>query len=56
MPFGGLLLVAGRAADLFGRKRMLAGGLGLLCVASLVAGLAVSPAMMIAGQGVASRE
>jgi len=38
LPFGGFLLVAGRAADLFGRKRMLVSGLTLLCVASLVAG------------------
>ena len=57
LPFGGLLLVAGRAADLFGRKRMLVAGLALLCAASLVAGLAATPAMLVAArvaQGVAS--
>ena len=57
LPFGGFLLVAGRAADLFGRKRMLVSGLTLLCVASLVAGVATAPWMLLLGraaQGVAS--
>lgn len=57
LPFGGLLLIAGRAADLFGRKRILVWGLGLFSVASLVAGFALAPWMLVAGraaQGVAS--
>ncbi len=57
LPFGGFLLVTGRAADLFGRKKVLVAGLGLLCAASLAAGLAVTPGMLIAaraGQGIAS--
>lgn len=57
LPAGGLLLVCGRAADLFGRKRILVAGLVLLCVSSLVAGFALAPWMLVvmrAAQGVAS--
>ncbi len=55
--FGGFLLVGGRAGDLFGRKRMFVGGLVLFTAASLVAGLANSPLMLIiarASQGLAA--
>lgn len=57
LPFGGLLLIGGRAADLFGRKRILVWGLALFSAASLVAGFALAPWMLVAGragQGVAS--
>jgi EmrB/QacA subfamily drug resistance transporter len=45
--FGGFLLLAGRAADLYGRRRLFAGGLALFTVASLACGLASSPAMLV---------
>lgn len=46
----GLLLTAGSAADRYGRKRMLAAGLALFGVGSLVAGLADSTAQLIAAR------
>lgn len=53
---GGLLLVGGRLADLLGRRRMFIIGAALFAVASLTAGLAFSPAVLIVArfaQGVA---
>ncbi|MEU0155484.1 MFS transporter [Micromonospora fulviviridis] len=43
----GFTLFFGRIADLVGRKRIFLGSLGLLGVASLVGGLATSPALLI---------
>ncbi|MEU5083298.1 MULTISPECIES: MFS transporter [Streptomyces] len=40
IPFGGLLLLAGRFGDLFGRKRVFVTGLVVFTVASLLCGLA----------------
>lgn len=40
LTFGGFLLLGGRAADLFGRRRVFIAGLGLFILASLVGGLA----------------
>jgi len=40
LTFGGFLLLGGRAADLFGRRRVFMAGLGLFSLASLVGGLA----------------
>ncbi|MEU5164146.1 MFS transporter [Streptomyces sp. NPDC020875] len=40
IAFAGLMLLGGRAADLFGRKRMFLVGLGLFTAASLAGGLA----------------
>src|SRR6201993_1628794 len=40
LTFAGFLLLGGRAADLFGRKRVFIGGLGLFSLASLAGGLA----------------
>lgn len=40
LTFAGFLLLAGRAADLFGRRRLLLVGLGLFSLASLLDGLA----------------
>jgi EmrB/QacA subfamily drug resistance transporter len=46
--FGGFLLLGGRAADLFGRKRLFLAGVALFSVASLLNGLATSQGMLIA--------
>ena len=40
LTFAGFLLLGGRAADLFGRRRVYMAGLGLFTVASVVGGLA----------------
>jgi EmrB/QacA subfamily drug resistance transporter len=44
---GGLVLVGGRASDLFGRRRMFLAGLSVFTAASLVSGLAPSPGILI---------
>ncbi|GAA3438528.1 DHA2 family efflux MFS transporter permease subunit [Kutzneria kofuensis] len=48
--FGGLLLLGGRAADLFGRKRVFLAGLGVFTLFSLLGGLALSGPMLIAAR------
>lgn len=50
LAFAGFLLLGGRAADLFGRRRMFLVGLGLFGVASLVGGLADSPGLLLAAR------
>ena len=55
LTFGGLMLLGGRLADLFGRRRMLLIGIAVVGAGSLVGGLAGSSEMFIAarlGQGV----
>ena len=52
VTLGGFLLLGGRAADLFGRRRVLVGGLVLFAAASLGAGLAGSLAQLIACRAV----
>ena len=47
LAFGGLLLLGGRLADLFGRRRMFIGGLALFGSASLAGGLSSSIDMLI---------
>lgn len=57
LAFGGLLLLAGRLGDLIGRKRMFLGGTVLFVAASMLAGAATTPAMLVAArfaQGVGS--
>ena len=57
IAFGSLLLLAGRLGDLIGRKRMFLLGTGLFTAASLLAGAAASPEVLIAArflQGVGS--
>ncbi|HEX5194829.1 MAG TPA: MFS transporter [Solirubrobacteraceae bacterium] len=44
---GGLVLAGGRAADLFGRRRMFLAGLTLFTLASLICALSQSAAMLI---------
>ncbi|MFJ8110094.1 MFS transporter [Streptomyces sp. NPDC096132] len=46
----GLLLTAGSAADRYGRKKLLAAGLALFGVGSVVAGLATTSAQLIAAR------
>jgi EmrB/QacA subfamily drug resistance transporter len=50
LVFGGLLLLGGRAADLFGRKRLFLAGVAVFSIASLINGLATSSTMLIAGR------
>jgi EmrB/QacA subfamily drug resistance transporter len=45
--FGGVLLLGGRLADLFGRRRLFMGGLALFAVTSLLCGLAWSEGSLI---------
>lgn len=52
LPFGGLLLLAGRLGDIWGRRRVLQAGLGIFTLASLAAGLATSSTMLIASRAV----
>ena len=47
---GGLLLLGGRAADLFGRRRTFLSGLAVFTSASLASGLAGSPEVLIASR------
>jgi EmrB/QacA subfamily drug resistance transporter len=49
---GGLLLVGGRAADIFGRRRVFLIGLVIFTLSSLTAGLADSGGMLIAARAV----
>src|SRR3989440_4239897 len=50
LVFGGFLLLGGRLADLFGRRRMFMGGLVLFSLASLLGGLAQSSTWLIAAR------
>jgi EmrB/QacA subfamily drug resistance transporter len=47
LTFAGFLLLGGRAADLFGRRRMFLAGLGMFTAASFVGGLAQSQSMLL---------
>jgi EmrB/QacA subfamily drug resistance transporter len=47
---GGLLLLGGRATDLFGRRRVFLAGLTIFTLASLASGLAPSPEALIAAR------
>jgi len=49
--FGGFLLLGGRAADLFGRKRLFLAGVAIFSFASLLNGLAESSGMLVAARG-----
>src|SRR5579863_9037353 len=47
---GGLLLLGGRLADLFGRRRLFLLGVGLFAVASATSAAAASPGMLVASR------
>jgi EmrB/QacA subfamily drug resistance transporter len=50
IPFGGLLLLAGRLGDLVGRRRMFATGLAVFTAASVLCGVATGQATLIAAR------
>ncbi|HVC67679.1 MAG TPA: MFS transporter [Acidimicrobiales bacterium] len=50
LTFGGLLLLGGRLADLFGRRRIFLVGLGLFTAASLLGGFAADQTTLIAAR------
>ncbi|MGN9839706.1 MFS transporter [Nonomuraea sp. H19] len=52
LTFGGFQLVAGRAADLLGRRRMFQAGIALFTVGSLVCGFAPDAGTLLAGRAV----
>ena len=52
LVFAGFLLLGGRLADLYGRKRIFVLGLALFSAASLVGGLASTPGMLVAARAV----
>ncbi|TXS29498.1 DHA2 family efflux MFS transporter permease subunit [Streptomyces sp. ms191] len=52
IAFAGFMLLGGRAADLFGRKRMFLLGLGLFTAASVAGGLAQEGWQLVAGRAV----
>lgn len=50
LTFGGLLLLGGKAADRYGRRRLVLFGLGLFGLASLVGGFAQAPGHLVAAR------
>ncbi|MFD7896702.1 MFS transporter [Streptomyces sp. NPDC059743] len=50
LAFGGLLLLGGRAGDLFGRRRMFQMGIAIFTLASVLGGLAPNEALLIAAR------
>jgi EmrB/QacA subfamily drug resistance transporter len=50
LTYGGFMLLGGRAADLFGRRRLLVAGTALFFATSLSAGLAPSDGMLVASR------
>ncbi|MFC7583793.1 MFS transporter [Nonomuraea antimicrobica] len=58
IPFGGLLLLAGRLGDLIGRRTLFLAGNAIFAAASVLAGAATDPGTLIAArflQGRAAR-
>lgn len=52
LAFAGGLLLGGRCADVFGQRRALLAGMGLFTAASLAAGVATAPQLLLAARAV----
>ncbi|MEN3361706.1 MAG: hypothetical protein V7637_5688 [Mycobacteriales bacterium] len=52
LAFGGLLLLGGRSGDIFGRRRVLLGGVAVFTIASLLGGCATSAGWLLAARAV----
>ncbi|MBB3117516.1 MFS transporter [Pseudoduganella violacea] len=52
LVLGGCMLLAARAGDLFGRRRVLQAGLAVFTLASLAGGLAASPTLLLGARAV----
>lgn len=52
IAFGGLLLLGGKLGDIFGARRIFMSGFAILTAASLVAGLATSQEVLLAGRAI----
>jgi EmrB/QacA subfamily drug resistance transporter len=52
LTFGGLLLLGARAGDLFGRRRVFIVGIVVFTAASMAAGVATSPALLLTARAV----
>jgi EmrB/QacA subfamily drug resistance transporter len=52
IAFAGFQLLGGRAADLFGQRRVLLAGLGLFTLASLAGGLAANQPMLVVARAI----
>ncbi len=50
LAFTGLMLTGGTLGDLYGRKKVMLGGVGVLCAGSLLAALAPTTGWLIAGR------
>ena len=50
LSFAGLLLLSGRASDLFGRRRLFTTGVSLFTLGTLLASLAAEPVVLIGGR------
>ncbi|WP_433463039.1 MFS transporter [Spirillospora sp. CA-128828] len=50
LTFAGFMLLGGRAADLFGPRRVLVAGLSLFAASSLAGGLAAAPEVLVAAR------
>jgi EmrB/QacA subfamily drug resistance transporter len=50
LAFGSLLLLSGRAADLFGRRRMFTAGASVFTAGTLLAAAAADPVVLVAGR------
>jgi EmrB/QacA subfamily drug resistance transporter len=51
LAFGGLLLLGGRLADLYGRRRIFTVGLVVFAIASFLGGIATSETLLLAARG-----
>ncbi|MEV6771102.1 MFS transporter [Nocardia sp. NPDC051030] len=50
LTYGSLLLLGGRAADLFGRRRLFVAGFVIIAIGSLIGGMADTPGWLLAGR------